>query len=183
MDNDPPIQYPPDADNWWIDRMYLQDAFAAARHSTDPNTQVGTVLVVPNGMGVVLKSWNHVPSVLESAGYPRKVSDKGFCTEHAERAIIYKAIHNALPTHGLTMYCTWASCAECARCMIQFGIKRVVTLNGLLLRTPYRWRDSITAGSEMLRDAGVQLVGWSGDLGTTYSIRFNGQTVGNEDLQ
>jgi hypothetical protein len=52
----------------------------------------------------------------------------------------------------------------------------------LLERTPYRWRDSITAGGDMLRDAGVQVVGWRGDLGTTYSIRFNGQTVGNEDL-
>jgi hypothetical protein len=65
---------------------------------------------------------------------------------------------------------------------MQFGIKRVVTLNALLERTPYRWRDSITAGGDMLRDAGVELVGWRGDLGTTYNIRFNGQTVGNEDL-
>jgi deoxycytidylate deaminase len=182
MDNDPPIQYPADPDNWWVDRMYLQDAFAAARHSTDPNTQVGCVLTLPN-MGVVLSSWNHVLPVLEAAGYPRKTSDKGYCTEHAERAIIYKSIHNGLPISGLTLYCTWASCAECARTLIQFGIKRVVTLNALLERTPYRWRDSITAGGDMLRDAGVELVGWRGDLGTTYNIRFNGQTVGNEDLQ
>jgi deoxycytidylate deaminase len=181
MDNEFSKVLSVDTKNWWVDRMYLQDAVHAARHSTDPSTQVGTVLTLPN-MGVVLSSWNHVPPVLESAGYPRKVSDKGFCTEHAERAVVFKAVHNGLPTHGLTMYCTWASCAECARCMIQFGIKRVVTLNALLERTPYRWRDSIIAGSDMLRDAGVQLVGWRGNLGTTYSIRFNGQTVGNEDL-
>ena len=182
MDSDFPIQYPTDSANWWIDRMYLQDAFHVACHSTDPNTQVGAVLVVPNG-GVLLSSWNHVIPPLETKGYPRKVSDKGFCTEHAERGVLFKAAINKLPVEGLTLYSTWAACAECARSIIQFGVKRVVTLNGLLARTPYRWRDSIQAGADMMSDSDVQLVGWSGDLGTKHTIRFNGQTIGNEDLR
>ena len=49
-----------DPANWWVDRMYLQDAFATARHSTDPSTQVGAVLVVPVGE-VVLSAWNAIP--------------------------------------------------------------------------------------------------------------------------
>ena len=182
MDSDPPIEYPADPNNWWIDRMYLQDAVSSARHSNDPSTQVGAVLVIPHA-GVVLSSWNNVLPSLASAGYPRKVSDKGYCTEHAERVAIFKALRNGLMTDGLTMYSTWAACAECARCIIEFGIKRVVTLNALVARTPYRWRDSIAAGADMMRDSGIHVVGWRGDLGTTYSIRFNGQTVGNEDFK
>lgn len=170
-----------DPANWWVDRMYLQDAFAAARHSTDPRTQVGAVLVVPT-KGVLLSAWNHVLPQLESAGYPRTPETKNYCTEHAERAVIFKAIKNGLPTEGLTMYCTWAACAECSRCIIGFGIRRVVTLYRLVERTDERWSDSIRTGLEMMEDARIQVVGWKGSLGTKYSIRFSGSEITDEDL-
>lgn len=182
MDSDSCFQYPIDAENWWIDRMYLQDAVSVARHSEDPSTQVGAILVLPNA-GPVLSAWNHVLPVLSERGYPRQVSDKGFCTEHAERAVIFKALKNGLSVGGLTMYCTWAACAECARSIIHFGIRRVVTFNSLVERTPDRWNNSVRAGQEMMMDSGIQLVGWRGDLGTKYSIRFNGQIVENEDFK
>ena len=41
-----------DSINWWIDRMYLQDAWGVAvNRSTDSNTQVGAALVIPGGFG------------------------------------------------------------------------------------------------------------------------------------
>jgi deoxycytidylate deaminase len=171
---------PEDPANWWVDRMYLQDAFAAARHSTDPNTQVGAVLVVPAG-GVVLSAWNGVPERLRN--YPYTPDTKNFCTEHAERAVVFKALQNGLPTEGLTLYGTWAACAECSRTLIQFGIRRVVTLRRLVEATPERWSSSIHHGLGMMAASGIQTVGWSGDLSTKYSIRFNGTTVGNEELR
>lgn len=172
-----------DRDSWWVDRMYLQDAFAAARLSPDPRTQVGAALVLPNGMGVVLKSHNSVLECLSSAQYAQDLKLKNHCTEHAERRVIFKALRNSLPTDGLTMYSTWAACSECSRAIIQFGIKRVVTLTRLVERTSPDWEESIRMGLLMMRDSGVQVVGWSGDLGTKYTIRFRGETVGNEDLK
>jgi deoxycytidylate deaminase len=171
-----------DPANWWIDKMYLQTAFAAARHSVDPRTQVGAVLVVPS-VGVLLSAWNHVPPQLHSVGYPRTPETKNYCTEHAERAVIFKALKNGLRTDGLTMYCTWAACSECSRCIIEFGIKRVVTLSRLVDRTDERWRDSIRTGLEMMEDARIQVVGWNGTLGTKYSIRFGGSEITDEDLK
>lgn len=168
-----------DPANWWVDRMYLQDAFAAARHSTDPNTQVGAVLVVPVG-GVVLSAWNAIPENLYN--YECTPETKNYCTEHAERAVVFKALQNGLPTQGLTVYCTWGVCAECARTLIEFGIKRVVTLCRLVEASPERWQDSMHNGLLMMKCSGIKTVGWRGDLGTKYSIRFNGQSVGNEDL-
>jgi deoxycytidylate deaminase len=162
-----------DTKNWWVDRMYLQDAMSAARHSTDPNTQVGAVLVLPAG-GVVLSAWNGVPDALIGVGYPKTADTKNYCTEHAERTL--------LPIGGLTMYCTWAACAECSRCIIRFGIKRVVTLRKLVEATSPKWEASIQSGLHMMRDSGIQVVGWSGELGPKYSIRFSGRVVGNEDL-
>jgi deoxycytidylate deaminase len=170
-----------DVANWWVDRMYLQDAFSAARHSTDPRTQVGAVLVVPT-KGVVLSGWNHVLPQLQAVGYPRNIESKNYCTEHAERTVLFKALKNGLPLQGLTMYCTWAACAECSRCIIDFGIKRVVTLSRLVEGTDERWSESIRAGLEMMSDADIQVVGWRGNLGSKYSIRYSGSEITGEDL-
>lgn len=61
-----------DLDQWWLDKMYIHEAFVSATHSTDKFTQVGAVLVVPKG-GVLLKNWSEVPTRLQKAGYPKSV--------------------------------------------------------------------------------------------------------------
>lgn len=172
-----------DTDGWWVDRMYLRDAFQEARFSLDPSTQVGAVFVVPSGAGVVLRDHNGVPSRLRGAGYPLNENDKNYCTEHAERRLLFKSIQNRIPSEPLTMYCTWASCAECARTMIQFGVSKVVTFSALVEKTPDRWSDSIRNGIRMLTDCGIPVVGWRGDLGVHDYILFDRQRIGNEDLK
>ena len=170
-------------DKWWVDRMYLRDAFNEARFSLDPSTQVGAVFVVPSGAGVVLRDHNSVPARLRGAGYPISSTDKNYCTEHAERNLLFKSVKNGIPSAPLTMYCTWASCAECARTLLQFGVGRVVTFTALVERTPERWRNSVWGGLQMLRDCGVPVVGWRGDLGVHDYILFDRQRIGNEDLK
>jgi deoxycytidylate deaminase len=170
--------------NWWIDRMYLQDVWAvASKHSTDPSTQVGSALVVSGGAGIVLASWNRVPDRVKLTGQNLTVDAKNFCTEHAERSVLFKALKNGLPTEGLHLYCTWAACAECSRAIVEFGIKRVVTLRRLVERTHPRWEKSVHAGLQMMSDSGVDLVGWSGDIGSDLTIRFAGETVTKEVLK
>lgn len=169
-----------DTDAWWVDRMYLQDAWGVARHSTSPRTQVGAVLVVP-GTGVVMKSWNRIPDRLASSGYP-KSGDYQPCGEHAERSVIFRLLENSIPVRGMTLYTTWASCADCARAIIHFGIPRVVTLRRVVEATPARWEQSIAHGLEMLHDTGVRLVGWCGNLGVDTSIRFDNKPLENGDM-
>lgn len=172
---------PADEKNWWVDKMYLLNAFAMARHSTDHRTQVGATLVIPT-QGPLISAWNAVPQSLSAAGYPRTPEHKNYCTEHAERAVLYKALQNGLPVRGLHLYGTWAACAECARAIIEFGVTRVVTSSALLDNTPERWRDSIREGLTMMRDSGIQVVGWRGDLVIPSSILFNGDRISGGHL-
>ena len=173
-----------DMSNWWIDRMYLQDVWGvAAKHSSDPRTQVGAALVLQGGAGIVLSSWNKVPQRVRLTGDNLAIESKNYCTEHAERSVIFKALQNKLPTDGLHMYCTWAACAECSRAIVEFGIRRVVTLRRLVERTDPKWEPSVRAGLQMMRDSGIDLVGWSGDLGSKESIRFSGETLTPEVLK
>lgn len=169
--------------NWWIDRMHLQDVWrVASTYSTDPRTQVGSALVLPGGGGILLSSWNRVPEAVRVTGTNLLPESKNYCTEHAERSVLFKAIKNGLPTKGLHMYCTWAACAECSRAIIEFGIGRVVTLRRLVEATSPQWEPSICAGLQMMRDSGVDLVGWSGDLGSKQSIMFSGNITTAETL-
>jgi deoxycytidylate deaminase len=170
-----------DPDGWWVDRMYLQDAWRAARYSTAPRTQVGAVIVLPS-VGVIMKSWNRIPDRLASSGYPKDGDMTYACGEHAERSVIFRTLDNSIPVRGTTMYTTWASCAECARAIIHFGIERVVTLRRIVEATPQRWDSSIAQGLEMMYDSGINLVGWSGDLGVEESIRFDSKYIRNGDL-
>jgi len=183
MDSNPADLLQEDHDTWWVDKMYLQEAFTlACSHSTDPSTQVGALLVIPGGSGVLLKNWNDVPTRLQKAGYPHCPDLKNHCTEHAERRVIYQALMNKLHTGGLTLYTTWAICSECSRTAIQFGIGRVVTLHELVRRTPPKWQESVTEGISMLKAVGVPVIGWKGKLSPKYSIRFGGETVNGEEM-
>lgn len=169
---------------WWVDRMYLQDVWAiASAHSTDASTQVAAALVLPKKGGIILSAWNSVPPRVRLSGCNLMPDAKNFCTEHAERSVLFKAIKNGLPTDGLHLYSTWSACAECSRAIIEFGITRFVTFRRLVEATPTKWESSMQSGIQMMRDSGVSVVGWVGDIGSTATIRFGGRTVSAEELR
>lgn len=166
-----------DPENEDRDGIYLCDVWnMASQHSQDPSTQVAAALVSWSG-GVVLAGWNEILPCLVKSGYPLLPETKNYYTEHAERRVLFKANANGLTTNKLHMYGTWIGCSECARAIIQFGIKRVVTFRRLVERTPDRWKLSVLNGLTMMRDSGIQVVGWSGVLRTSRGIRFNGETL------
>lgn len=182
MGNDWDLFLEDDPENEDRDGIYLCDVWnMASQHSQDPNTQVAAALVSWAG-GVVLAGWNEVPAVLTKHGYPKSTETKNYCTEHAERRVLFKANKNRLTTDQLQMYGTWVACSDCARAIIQFGIKRVVTFRRLVERTPSKWNDSVREGLAMMRDSGIQLVGWNGIINTNRVIRFNGEILSPSEV-
>jgi len=173
-----------DQENEDRDALYLKDVFRmASDHSTDPNTQVAAALVSFGWLsGIVLAGWNEVPGGLAAVGYPKTLIDKNYCTEHAERRVLYKAVENGIRTNGLQLYGTWVGCSECARAIIQFGIRRVVTFSALVEQTPPRWSESVWHGLNMMKDSGIQVVGWRGEIVTDKTIRFDGRVISGKDL-
>ena len=67
---------------------------------------------------------------------------------HAEANAITKIARSGNSSEGATMYVTASPCIECAKLIIQAGIKRVVYVE------KYRLED----GLDLLRRAGVELV-------------------------
>ena len=73
-------------------------------------------------------------------------------SEHAERNAIAFAAKHGIALDGSVLHCTDSPCLDCARSIINSGIRQVV------FERNYR----IEAGVELLRQAGLEVV-WSGD--------------------
>lgn len=148
------------SNNKW-DRRFLRLAQEVSKWSKDPSTQVGAVIV--NSLGQVVGTGYN--------GFPRGVNDteeryldrvqKYKFIVHAEVNAILLAGQNA---RGSTLY-VYPSfaipnvCNECAKAVIQSGIKRVVgfTPKPEDAERAKRWKDSILISKTMLEEAGVKI--------------------------
>jgi dCMP deaminase len=135
------------------DECLMQIAHVIAERSKDPNTQNGAVIV--DGSHVIIGlGYNGFPRGVDNETLPweregEKLSDKKYAyVVHAEENAIYNA--NA-ETKGGTIYCTLFPCNECAKTIIQTGIKEVVFEND-----KYHDDDIWVASRRLLDAAGVK---------------------------
>ena len=76
-------------------------------------------------------------------------------TEHAERNAIYSAAKNGVSLKDSVMYITRFPCADCARAIIQSGIKEVVCSEPDLSHE--RWGEHFRISLELFKEVGVKL--------------------------
>lgn len=128
-----------------LDSRYLRMARIWAENSYCERRKVGAI-IVKNQM-IISDGYNGTP-----AGFENVCEDDGGLTKpyvlHAEANAITKVARSNNSSEGATLYITASPCLECAKLIIQAGIKRVV-FNEL-----YR----ITDGIDLLRRAGVECV-------------------------
>lgn len=145
----------------------------AARHSDDPSTQNGAILVSERGFIAV--SANEFPSGLQVTKHRVQRPEKYRWIEHAERGAIYAAARRGVKTDGSVLYCCWFACPECARAIIAAGVREVVGHVRTRQATPGRWLMDVERGERMLTEAGVGMRWLSGRLGV--QIRFNEEVL------
>jgi len=110
----------------WQDYHMLQ-ALVAAQRSPDPNTQVGACIVDIKNRTLGL-GYNGFPRGISTSQFPweREGKDplktKYPFVVHAEKNAIYNANSSVA---GGTLYVTMYPCNECAKDIIQAGIKEV----------------------------------------------------------
>ena len=136
----------------WTDR-FLELADVLSGWSKDKSRGVGAVIV---------DDFHRVISVGYN-GFPRGVNDdiesrherpaKYMYTEHAERNAIYSAASHGSRTAGCTIYLRWYPCCDCARGIIQSGIKKVVCDEPDF--GDKRWGEKFKVSHEMFNEAGV----------------------------
>ncbi len=157
---------------------YLRAAYQVAMQSLDPSTQTGAVLVDDFSGLVVLGACNDFPSGVSIRIDRLQDRDtKLEYVEHAERAVIFKAVRNGHQRLGtFTLYATWAACAPCARAIIACGVKRLVAHYHPAHDVRPEWQRTIQYAKEMFAEAGVSFREVSGKIGGV-KIRFNKQEI------
>ena len=109
------------------DLRFLRLAREIAFWSKDPSTKVGAVIVGDNGQ-VISQGYNGFPRGFDDSEerYADKPTKYIFVI-HAEANAIYNALYNTCPVSGATIYVHGLPCCqECAKAIVQSGIKRVV---------------------------------------------------------
>lgn len=128
-----------------FDQRYLEMARIWAKNSYCTRRQVGA-LVVKNNM-IISDGYNGTPSGFENVCEDDNGVTKPYVL-HAEANAITKLARSSNNSDGATIYITASPCIECAKLIIQSGIKRVV------YGEKYRLMDGI----ELLKRAGIEVV-------------------------
>ncbi|MBR1547257.1 MAG: dCMP deaminase family protein [Prevotella sp.] len=127
-----------------FDQRYLEMARIWAKNSYCQRRQVGA-LVVKQGM-IISDGYNGTPSGFENVCEDADGVTKPYVL-HAEANAITKLARSSNNSEGATIYITASPCIECAKLIIQAGIKRVV----------YGENYRLTDGIDLLRRAGIEV--------------------------
>ena len=128
-----------------FDQRYLEMARIWAKNSYCRRRQVGA-LVVKNNM-IISDGYNGTPSGFENVCEDDNGVTKPYVL-HAEANAITKLARSSNNSEGSTIYITASPCIECAKLIIQAGIRRVV------YGEKYRLMDGI----ELLERAGIEVI-------------------------
>lgn len=140
----------------WPD-CHMKHALVEAERSPDPNTQVGACIInkenkilsvgynsVPKGIDVDAIPWERSDPDQEKTKYPYIL--------HAEENAIFNA-ENIKGLKDSIIYVTLAPCNNCAKAIIQVGIKKVI-----YLENPYEKEWWSKVAFWLLKEAGVEII-------------------------
>ena len=133
------------------DEYFMSVAKLAGMRSKDPNTQVGCCIVSDKNR-ILSVGYNGFPNGIPDREFTwaREGEDnKYFYTTHSELNAILNCRNANL--EGARMYVTLFPCYECAKAIIQSGIKSVVYADDKYADTP-----GTQASKRMLSRAGVR---------------------------
>lgn len=127
-----------------FDASYLEMAEVWAANSYCKRRKVGALLV--KDRMIISDGYNGTPSGFENVCEDEDGVTKAYVL-HAEANAITKVAQSGNSSAGATLYVTASPCMECAKLIIQAGIRRVV------YRDAYR----LTDGVDLLKRAGIEV--------------------------
>ncbi len=128
-----------------LDIRYLKMARIWSENSYCTRRKVGALLV--KDRMIISDGYNGTPSGFENVCEDENGVTKPYVL-HAEANAITKVAKSNNSSEGATLYITTSPCVECAKLIIQAGIKRVV------FSEKYRLQD----GLEILTKANIEIV-------------------------
>lgn len=134
------------------DEYFMGIAMLSAMRSKDPSTQVGAC-IVNDDKRIMSMGYNGMPRCCSDDEYPWDRDGEGLDSKylyvcHAEFNAILNCERNV---RDCTVYVTLFPCNECAKAIVQSGIKEIV-----YMEDKYADSDSVKASKRMFDTAGVK---------------------------
>ncbi len=151
------------------DEYFMGVAMLAACRSKDPNTQVGACIVSPDNV-IISTGYNGLPNGCSDDEYPwdREGDETKYpFVVHAELNAILNSGGRRLD--GARLYVALFPCNECAKAIIQSGIREIYYLSDKYADTP-----SVRHSKRMLDSAGVRYQQLTPRL-DSITLHFDGQ--------
>lgn len=155
------------------DELFMKHSYLIATKSKDPHTKIGATIVRDNA--IISEGFNGLPKGVDDNKSERfERPEKYYWCEHGERNAIYHCARNGIKTEGTTLYCFGIPCADCARAIIQSGIKKVVIHEQWedvgINKNNQKWNESVQRSKDMFDEAGVKIYSLCLELGVETMI-------------
>jgi len=128
-------------------------AISSARRSPGRPRKVGAVIWCADGS--IVSAFNDFPAGVQDREDRHDDAVRLLWIEHAERNAIFAAAREGKTTAGATLIATFHPCAECARAIVQSGIRRVFTL-APAYADPL-WGAGFVISRQLLEEGGVDV--------------------------
>lgn len=137
------------------DEYYMAIAKLSAMRSKDPNTRVGACMVGDDNR-ILSIGYNGAPNGWEDENFPwnregEYIKTKYAYVVHAERNAMLNYKGSRKDMEGARLYVDLFPCNECAKGIIQLGIKEVIYLSDKYAET-----DAVIASKRLFDECGVK---------------------------
>jgi len=144
---------------------WLETAKHFASWSKDESSKVGAV-IVGDRQRLLSIGYNGLPTGMNDCpvDHPERHErpEKYYWYEHAERNAVYSAAFHGISLRGSTMYCTAGCCPDCARAIVQSGIRQFYYYVDSPFATRDDWLDRFRRSREILIEGGVLTIAAQG---------------------
>ena len=161
----------------------------AEQHSDDLSNQNAAIVFCPDECDIYGIGANSLPKGVIKTDERIKARPKKYAyIEHAERNAIYAAAKAGRCTKNCVMVCPWFACADCARAIVQSGIRKVyghkqrmdmtnVGREKVADTVDNRWVAPVTDGDIILQEAGIETYYYDGPMPEPINILINEQRI------
>ena len=137
------------------DEFFMRMVYLTSSKSKDPRTRIGAILIKKGDVDPLSSGYNGFPRGVvdfECRYADRNLKHKMIC--HAEFNCIINAARKGVGTIGTILYTQAPVCHECAKSIIQAGVREIVYHKQFPDMTQ-EWVESSILAKQMLNEAGV----------------------------
>lgn len=146
------------------DQYFITMAYLVAMKSKDQSTHIGSVLVGEDHQ-VISTGYNSLPRGFDDSRTDVNVRPLKYqYYEHSERNAIFNSALTGVSTKGSILYTLAYPCSDCARAIVQSGIREVVVHGSNSLQEIERWKESMAVSIDIFESCGVEFRVWEGSI-------------------